>query len=220
MESEQNKENINNNNYQKYIFSKKDRMPINYLTLNAFIKANEMKARKIEQPNINNYNNNNNYNNYNEAEEDLDIELNSISKIIPINTFINIDQQNNIQKENIFIDKKPKIKRSLSVNSFFDNMQFDNNQNIITDNNNYKYNNDTNTNNYTNHYPNCSDFNMTNFGLTNRPEIQSKHLIEKDVIHTIANNTNNINNAFNDTFNDNKDFYPIKRHNSVINSNT
>jgi hypothetical protein len=60
---------------------------------------------------------------------------------------------------------------------------------------------------------------MTNFGLTNRPEIQSKHLIEKDVIHTIANNTNNINNAFNDTFNDNKDFCPIKRHNSVITSN-
>ena len=177
-------------------------------------KENEIKTRKIEQINANKFNN---YFNYSEEEEDLDIELNSISKKIPINNFINIDQISNKQNENKYINKKPKIKRSTSINSFFDDIQYDNTQNNIIDKNynDYIYTN-TNTNLYTDNYPKYSELNTINFGLTNKPEIQSNPLIGKDNIHTITDNTKITNNANNNIniFNDNKNSFPIRRHNS------
>ena len=129
---------------------------------------------------------------------------------------INIEKINNIQKDNTFINKKSKIKRAPSVNSFFDDIKYDNNQNnIIDDNNNYNYNkiNYNNNNIYNDNYQNVSDFNMTHYGLANRPEIKSNHHIEKDDIHNTTNN--NIN-----KINDNKNSFPIKRHNSMITSIT
>ena len=122
----ENKENLNNNN-QKVNFTKKVKIQHNYLTLNDVTYLNEAQTRNNEQLNkkifnsfdgfdqidetiINNYKNNNitykNNNSNSNNEEDLDIELNSVSKIIPISDFINIDQMNNdhpthtVQKEN------------------------------------------------------------------------------------------------------------------------
>ena len=251
----ENKENLNNNN-QKINFSKKVKVQHNYLTLNDASYLNEAQTRNIEQLNKkifnsfdgfdqidktiinNNINNNITYkiNNLNSNnEEDLDIELNSVSKIIPISDFINIDQMNNdlpihtIQKEKEKVNinhkgeifkKISEIKRAPSTNSFFDDIQKDDQFNI---------NINDNTNIYDN-YPQCSEFNMTNFGLTNRPNIHYNFQNEKDDIFNKTNNITNINtnvNTNNNTnnnknnntiFNKKKDL-PIKRHNSMITPN-
>ena len=223
----ENKENINYN-YQKINYSKITKSPCNYMNLNEFSKVNESKtkynqkmSRKINNSfevleNINE--NSNYYQNIQNNDEDLDIELNSISKIIPINNFINIDQiKNNIKKENILVKAKPKIKRTPSFNSFFDDIQND------TQNQN---NNITNYHAYNSNQ--CPEFNLTNFGLENRPKIQSNNKNEKEDLHSITNNNinnitnNNINNITNNNINNNislfnnKTDFPIKRHNSVI----
>ena len=223
----ENKENINYN-YQKINYSKITKSPCNYMNLNEFSKVNESKtkynqkmSRKINNSFevLENFNENSNYyQNIQNNDEDLDIELNSISKIIPINNFINIDQiKNNIKKENILVKAKPKIKRTPSFNSFFDDIQND------TQNQN---NNITNYHAYNSNQ--CPEFNLTNFGLENRPKIQSNNKNEKEDIHSITNNNinnitnNNINNITNNNINNNislfnnKTDFPIKRHNSVI----
>lgn len=204
MELNLNKENIRNN-YQKFIINKKDKLINGYLNLNKLSKINEIKIKKIDETYIkNNYN----QNNCKEDEEDLDIELCSISKIIPINNIINIDEIRNIEKENIFVNKKSKVKRAPSINSFFDDISIDS---IQTNMNN---NNITNSNINNEPYQNFLNFNMTNYGLANRPENKSNNIIEKDDIQKKTNNNININ-----IINDNKNSLPKKRHNSVIPSN-
>ena len=105
----ENKENISNNNQKLNIF-KKAKIPYNFLTINyvpknnepknnmmvkSFEKLDEHNEEAITNNNININNNNLNIINNNliekSIEEDLDIELKSVSKIIPINHFINID---------------------------------------------------------------------------------------------------------------------------------
>ena len=214
----ENKENINYN-YQKFNFSKKTISPYNYIGLNEFSKINEAKTKYNQRMGKRTNNSfevleqiseNNNY--IQNSEEDLDIELNSISKIIPLNNFINIDQINNTKKENIYTKAKPKIKRTPSLNSFFDDIPNDNQNNNNNTNTNYHVYNDNSNQ--------CPEFNLTNFGLENRPKIQSNNKNEKEDIHNITNN--NINNITNNNINNNislfnnKNDFPIKRHNSVI----
>ena len=225
----ENKENINNN-YQKIIFSKKVKIPVNYLTINEFRKNNEIKRRNNEQINkntsnsfknlkqineiTNNYNFENNYNNNLNTEEDLDIELSSISKKIPINNFNDIEQINNMQNEKRLVQVRPKIKRTPSTNSFFDDIQNDNHNNI------------TNYNIYNDISQQCSGFNLTNFGLENRPKINISNKKEKEVQNNNNFNniqTNNINNIITNNNNNNnisffngENEFNIKRHNSVI----
>ena len=214
----ENKENINYN-YQKINFSKKTISPYNYIGLNEFSKINEAKTKYNQRMGKRTNNSfevleqiseNNNY--IQNSEEDLDIELNSISKIIPLNNFINIDQINNTKKENIYTKAKPKIKRTPSLNSFFDDIPNDNQNNNNNTNTNYHVYNDNSNQ--------CPEFNLTNFGLENRPKIQSNNKNEKEDIHNITNN--NINNITNNNINNNislfnnKNDFPIKRHNSVI----
>lgn len=223
----ENKENINNN-HQKIIFTKKVKPAINYFTLNEFTKKNEAKARANDQMNkkklnifeqneqVNKNNNNktyiNEYKNDNlNTEEDLDIELSSTSKIIPINNFININQINNLQKrkDNAFIHTKPKIKRTPSTNSFFDDIPSDNQNHNIT---NFSIYNDNSQH--------CSEFNLTTFGVENRPQINSTNSNKKEDFHNITNN--NINNITNNNINNNislfnnKNDFQKKRQNSVI----
>ena len=214
----ENKENINYN-YQKINFSKKTISPYNYIGLNEFSKINEAKTKYNQRMGKRTNNSfevleqiseNNNY--IQNSEEDLDIELNSISKIIPLNNFINIDQINNTKKENIYTKAKPKIKRAPSLNSFFDDIPNDNQNNNNNINTNYHVYNDNSNQ--------CPEFNLTNFGLENRPKIQVNTKNEKEDIHNITNN--NINNITNNNINNNislfnnKNDFPIKRHNSVI----
>ena len=313
----QNKENINiNNNYQNIIFSKKLKIPNNYLLRNefqSFLNINKISSRNHEQMDskskiksypeaieskkekikTNKNNDTNNItNNLNIEEGDLDIELNSISTKIPINSYFNLDDininindfkiDNTNQEKEVVVKKKSKIKRVPSTNSFFDDIQNESHINLIDNNNvahnnthdndnnfnNYTYDNNNNTNdninnntsdnifnNYTNdnitnannitnennitentngnitnsnniindnsnpnditndninnnYHPIKLEFNMTNFGLINRPNIHSNYLNNE--------NTNNKNSSKNNkTIITNKNDYQIKRHNSV-----
>ena len=199
----ENKENINNN-YQTIIFSKKLKTPINFF-LETKTRNNELIKKNIintvSKSEQNKERNNEYFNNYND--EDLDIELISISKKIPINNYINYITTGKINEdtnENNIHKKKPKIRRIPSSNSFFDDIQNDK-QNDIADDNTNIFNEKE--------YP---EFNRTNFGLLNRPKIsQNNSLFIKDAY----NNTNsNDVSVYND-----KNNFPIKRHNSVITPN-
>ena len=313
----QNKENINiNNNYKNIIFSKKLKIPNNYFIRNefqSFLNINKIPSRNHEQMDskskimsypeaieskkekikkTKNNDTSNITNNLNTEEGDLDIELNSISTKIPINSYFNLDDINanlmklkidndntNQEKEGV-VKKKSKIKRIPSSNSFFDDIQneshinlVDNNNNNITHNNtnandnncnNYTYDNNsneninnnitnenifndniTNANNITNennitentncnitnvntiindisnnnditndninnnYHPIKLEFNMTNFGLINRPNIHSNYLNNEDTTN------NKISTKNNKTIIANKNDYQIKRHKSV-----
>ena len=242
----ENKENLNNINL-KLNFTKIEKTPSNIYNRNEFksflnitkkgSRNNEYKNSKkifnsfdadaieqIKECNNNSFKNLNNIghleNLITESDEDLDIELKSISKIIPINKYINIDEIdiNNIQDEYINKDKdliaqkKSKIKRNPSMNSFFNDIQNDIQNNL--NNNNITNNNIINKN--ISFIPINSEFNMTNFGLMNRPYIHSN--LNEDEINITNNNI--IKKINNNTITNNKKEYSIKRHNSVINNNS
>ena len=212
------KENINNN-YLKLFYSKKEKLPINYLAENVVQKKKEINLKSNNQRNkylidslkeleknseIAHYSNYfNNYNNIN-TEEDLDIELSSISKKIPINNFINLEQISNTQPDKIRTQARSKIKRIPSTNSFFEDIPSDN----------YHF---TKNNKYNDNFHQCSEFNLTNFGLKNWPNIDKENRNQKEEKNENYYNNitkNNINNKIS-LFNNEIDF-PIKRHNSVI----
>ena len=213
-------ENINMNNYHFDNFSKNKALDNKYFFLNKTdnINIRNYKNQKKTRTKFNNqyketnnfdYNNNNNHNRIDN--EDLDIELDSISKIIPLNNFINIDQNNNpneyaeYSKIEVTKNKKNRIKRKRRANSIFNNTQ-----------NNIGINNTINNSNIT-------EINMTNIATENRPDIyhfypqkEQEKILNNNINNniTIYNNTNtNINT--NDNNNDNK----IKKYNTVINHN-
>jgi hypothetical protein len=117
-EISENKNNFINNNERAYFF-KKVKIPINFFNINNASNDNKsnnkivMKSfEKFDQFDYDIYNNSNKNNNNNNdydhsnnishnilSEEDLDIELNSVSKIIPINSFVNMDQIGSIHKK-------------------------------------------------------------------------------------------------------------------------
>ena len=237
-EISENKENENNNN-QKVNFFKKVKIPYNVFK-NEISNNNESNNKilvksfvKINHIDDDIYNNNNNIDNnlITEGEGDLDIELHSVSKKIPINDFINIDEmkpiytlqreKNEKEKENqnesdkknkkkgVIFEKFQNIKKAPSATSFFDDIKYDDQFNINNNNNN-----NTNIND---NCPQFSEFNMTNFGLSNRPKIYSNFPTDKE---DISNKTNN-----NKIYNNNNSIYKkkeecrIRRHNSVINPN-
>ena len=212
-------ENVNMNNYHFDNFSKNKALDNKYFFLNKpdNINIKNYKNQKKSRPKFNNqYKGTNNFdcnNNLNNRidNEDLDIELDSISKIIPLNNFINIDQNNNpneyieYSKIEVTKNKKNRIKRKRRANSIFNNTQ-----------NNIGINNTINNSNIT-------EINMTNIATENRPDIyhfypqkEQEKILNNNINNniTIYNNTNtNINT--NDNNNDNK----IKKYNTVINQN-
>ena len=212
-------ENVNMNNYHFDNFSKNKALDNKYFFLNKpdNINIKNYKNQKKSRPKFNNqYKGTNNFdcnNNLNNRidNEDLDIELDSISKIIPLNNFINIDQNNNpneyieYSKIEVTKNKKNRIKRKRRANSIFNNTQ-----------NNIGINNTINNSNIT-------EINMTNIATENRPDIyhfypqkEEEKILNNNINNniTIYNNTNtNINT--NDNNNDNK----IKKYNTVINHN-
>ena len=212
-------ENINMNNYHFDNFSKNKALDNKYFFLNKpdNINIKNYKNQKKSRPKFNNqYKGTNNFdcnNNLNNRidNEDLDIELDSISKIIPLNNFINIDQNNNpneyieYSKIEVTKNKKNRIKRKRRANSIFNNTQ-----------NNIGINNTINNSNIT-------EINMTNIATENRPDIyhfypqkEEEKILNNNINNniTIYNNTNtNINTNGNN--NDNK----IKKYNTVINHN-
>ena len=212
-------ENVNMNNYHFDNFSKNKALDNKYFFLNKpdNINIKNYKNQKKSRPKFNNqYKGTNNFdcnNNLNNRidNEDLDIELDSISKIIPLNNFINIDQNNNpneyieYSKIEVTKNKKNRIKRKRRANSIFNNTQ-----------NNIGINNTINNSNIT-------EINMTNIATENRPDIyhfypqkEQEKILNNNINNniTIYNNTNtNINT--NDNNNDNK----IKKYNTVINHN-
>ena len=212
-------ENINMNNYHFDNFSKNKALDNKYFFLNKpdNINIKNYKNQKKSRPKFNNqYKGTNNFdcnNNLNNRidNEDLDIELDSISKIIPLNNFINIDQNNNpneyieYSKIEVTKNKKNRIKRKRRANSIFNNTQ-----------NNIGINNTINNSNIT-------EINMTNIATENRPDIyhfypqkEQEKILNNNINNniTIYNNTNtNINTNGNN--NDNK----IKKYNTVINQN-
>ena len=212
-------ENVNMNNYHFDNFSKNKALDNKYFFLNKpdNINIKNYKNQKKSRPKFNNqYKGTNNFdcnNNLNNRidNEDLDIELDSISKIIPLNNFINIDQNNNpneyieYSKIEVTKNKKNRIKRKRRANSIFNNTQ-----------NNIGINNTINNSNIT-------EINMTNIATENRPDIyhfypqkEEEKILNNNINNniTIYNNTNtNINT--NDNNNDNK----IKKYNTVINQN-
>ena len=212
-------ENVNMNNYHFDNFSKNKTLDNKYFFLNKpdNINIKNYKNQKKSRPKFNNqYKGTNNFdcnNNLNNRidNEDLDIELDSISKIIPLNNFINIDQNNNpneyieYSKIEVTKNKKNRIKRKRRANSIFNNTQ-----------NNIGINNTINNSNIT-------EINMTNIATENRPDIyhfypqkEQEKILNNNINNniTIYNNTNtNINT--NDNNNDNK----IKKYNTAINHN-
>ena len=212
-------ENVDMNNYHFDNFSKNKALDNKYFFLNKpdNINIKNYKNQKKSRPKFNNqYKGTNNFdcnNNLNNRidNEDLDIELDSISKIIPLNNFINIDQNNNpneyieYSKIEVTKNKKKRIKRKRRANSIFNNTQ-----------NNIGINNTINNSNIT-------EINMTNIATENRPDIyhfypqkEQEKILNNNINNniTIYNNTNtNINT--NDNNNDNK----IKKYNTVINHN-
>ena len=212
-------ENVNMNNYHFDNFSKNKALDNKYFFINKpdNINIKNYKNQKKSRPKFNNqYKGTNNFdynNNLNNRidNEDLDIELDSISKIIPLNNFINIDQNNNpneyieYSKIEVTKNKKNRIKRKRRANSIFNNTQ-----------NNIGINNTINNSNIT-------EINMTNIATENRPDIyhfypqkEQEKILNNNINNniTIYNNTNtNINT--NDNNNDNK----IKKYNTVINHN-
>ena len=212
-------ENVNMNNYHFDNFSKNKALDNKCFFLNKpdNINIKNYKNQKKSRPKFNNqYKGTNNFdcnNNLNNRidNEDLDIELDSISKIIPLNNFINIDQNNNpneyieYSKIEVTKNKKNRIKRKRRANSIFNNTQ-----------NNIGINNTINNSNIT-------EINMTNIATENRPDIyhfypqkEEEKILNNNINNniTIYNNTNtNINT--NDNNNDNK----IKKYNTVINHN-
>ena len=236
-EISENKENENNNN-QKVNFFKKVKIPYNFFkndVSNNNVSNDKIMFKsfeKINQIDDDIYNNNNNIDNNliseGEGEGDLDIELHSVSKKIPINDFINIDEikpiyklqreknekekenQNESEKKNkkkgVIFEKFQHIKKAPSATSFFDDIKYDDQFNK------------NNNNNITNIYDNCpqfSEFNMTNFGLSNRPKIYSNFPKDKEDISNITNN----NKKYNNSICKKKEECRIRRHNSVINPN-
>ena len=226
----ENKENIITNNYQDIYYSKIVKYPKSYLTIKEIPKKYDGERRNNEKMDKNTinllnegeqineidkfYNYFNNYNNIT-TEEDVDIELSSISKKIPINNFINLEQMNITQKTKLSIQAKSKIKRTQSINSFFDDNQRSNKNNC----NNYNIYNDKNNSNQS------SEFNLTNFDSENRPKINKMNANKKEdkksnYFNNITNN--NINNITNNNINNNislfnkKNYLSIKRHNSVL----
>ena len=226
----ENKENIITNNYQDIYYSKIVKYPKSYLTIKEIPKKDEAKRRNKDKKDKNTINSINElerineidkfynyFNNYNSitTEEDVDIELSSISKKIPINNFINLEQMNITQKNKISSQTRSKIKRTPSINSFFDNNQSNNKNNC----NNYIIYNDKNNSHQS------SEFNLTNFVSENRPKINKMNINKKrDKKSNYFNNitNNNINNITNNNFNNNislfnnKNYLSIKRHNSVL----
>ena len=259
----ENKENINiNNNYKNIIFSKKIKIPNNYFIRNefqSFLNINKITSRNHEQMDSKskilsypeaieskkekikkskNNDTSNITNNLNAEEGDLDIELNSISTKIPINSYFNLDDINinlmqfkidntNLEKEGV-AKKKSKIKRVPSSNSFFDDIQNENNINLVDKNNNITHNNtnanDNNFNNYTydnntneniNNNTNENIFNnYTNDNITNANNITNENNITENTNGNITNANNIINDISknNDITNDNlnNNYHPIK----------
>ena len=121
----ENKENIITNNYQDIYYSKIVKYPKSYLTIKEIPKKDEAKRRNKDKKDKNTINSINElerineidkfynyFNNYNSitTEEDVDIELSSISKKIPINNFINLEQMNITQKNKISSQNKKNSK--------------------------------------------------------------------------------------------------------------
>ena len=200
------KENINSN-YQNIIFSKKLKTPINYfLEVKTRNNGNNEQINKniVNTTHISKRDKEKNINCINNNDEDLEIELISTSKKIPINNYVGYITTGKINEEpkgNIIQKKRPKIRRVPSANSFFDDIQNDNSKNNLTNDN---------TNIFSE--KEYLEFNLTNFGLVNRPKINQNNSVYKkdEYINTNADNSS--------IYNEKNDF-PIKRHNSVISSN-
>ena len=114
----QNKENINNNKYQNDNFYQNYNINNNYIISNNIDNKNysvfpDKKEKNIKKVSKLQYIYKNNYSNDN---EDLDIELNCISQVIPLDGFYYT--QNNKEKENV----KAKIQRKRKANSILNNI--------------------------------------------------------------------------------------------------
>ena len=116
----ENKENINNSNYQTDIFNQNYNINNNYIIPNKISNNNNFslyqnkKSKNTKKINKPQYIYNNNYSNDN---EDLDIELSCISQVIPLDNFYYI--QNDNEKEST----KTKIQRKRKSNSILNNIQ-------------------------------------------------------------------------------------------------
>ena len=222
----ENKENIITINYQDIFYSKEVKYPKSYLTIKEIPKKNETKRRNNEKMDKNRiislneleqvnkidkyYNYLNNYNSIT-TEEDVDIELNSISKKIPINYFINLKQMNITQKNKRNTQTRSKIKRTPSLNHFFDDNQ-SSIKNICSNFNIYNDKNDS--------YQ-CSEFNLTNCDSENRAKINKMNINKKEdkksYFNNITNNNiNKISNNNNNSLFNNKNYLNIKRNKSVL----
>lgn len=222
----ENKENIITINYQDIFYSKEVKYPKSYLTIKEIPKKNETKRRNNEKMDKNRiislneleqvnkidkyYNYLNNYNSIT-TEEDVDIELNSISKKIPINYFINLEQMNITQKNKRNTQTRSKIKRTPSLNHFFDDNQ-SSIKNICSNFNIYNDKNDS--------YQ-CSEFNLTNCDSENRAKINKMNINKKEdkksYFNNITNNNiNKISNNNNNSLFNNKNYLNIKRNKSVL----
>ena len=114
----QNKENINNNKYQNDNFYQNYNINNNYIISNNIDNKNysvfpDKKEKNIKKVSKLQYIYKNNYSNDN---EDLDIELNCISQVIPLDGFYYT--QNNKEKENV----KAKIQRKRKANSILNSI--------------------------------------------------------------------------------------------------
>lgn len=162
---------------------------------------NDSHINLIDNNNIthnNTHANDNNFNNYtydnnNNTNTNDNINNNTNDNIFNNYTNDNITNANNITNEN-----------NITENT---NCNITNVNNVINDISNHNdITNDNNINN--NFHPIKLEFNMTNFGLINRPNIHSNYINKEDINHKDSNKNSK-------TIINNKNDLQIKRHNSV-----
>ena len=184
-----NKENIDFSNYQNYNiinnYASSKAINNNYINYNDCFK--KIKNSKKINKSIHIYNNETS----NDV-EDLDIELNSISKIIPLNNFYNVEQTKDLTKI------KSKIKRRRRTNSILNNTLYSKNSEEKILNNNINNNiiiyNNTNSsiNTSINSTINNKNIKRYNTSVISNPNkfINNKDKTSDDNNNVIFNNNN------------------------------
>ena len=200
----------NDNNYTYNIIQYDIDNEINNNLINKKRKKNRRKYNSFSDFEISSTNNrtsNNNLNNkmtyYNDEDEDLDIELEAVSRKIPINDYyndINNENKNTFKVNNNMISpikKKSKIHR----NSSSDNLRINNRNNFKNNIIEYSKYSNNNLNNYQ-----IRTNKNNNFYLSSNNYLKSKEIV--------LNNFNEFTNNFNDENCENREF-----HTSYINKN-
>ena len=180
-----NKENIDFSNYQNYNiinnYASSKAINNNYINYNDCFK--KIKNSKKINKSIHIYNNET----FNDV-EDLDIELNSISKIIPLNNFYNVEQTKDLTKI------KSKIKRRRRTNSILNNALYSKNSEEKILNNNIIIYNNTNSsiNTSINSTINNKNIKRYNTSVISNPNkfINNKDKTSDDNNNVICNNNN------------------------------